>query len=56
VAGPLSIQVLRGTLRLTTDEGDTDLAADSLASLAAGVVHAARGLSNCSLLLRISLP
>ena len=56
VAGPLSIQVLRGTLRLTTDEGDMDLAAGSLASLAAGVVHAARGLSNCALLLTISLP
>ena len=56
VAGSLSIQVLRGTLRLTTDEGDTDLAAGSLASLAAGVVHAARALSNCALLLTISLP
>ena len=56
VAGPLSIQVLRGTLRLTTAEGDTDLPAGSLASLRTGVVHAARGLSNCALLLTISLP
>ena len=56
VAGSLSIQVLRGTLRLTTDEGDMDLAAGSLATLAAGVVHAARGLNNCALLLTISLP
>jgi quercetin dioxygenase-like cupin family protein len=56
VAGALSIQVLRGTVRLTTDEGDTDLAAGSLATLAAGVVHAARGLNNCALLLTISLP
>lgn len=56
VAGALSIQVLCGTVRLTTDAGDMDLAAGSLATLAAGVVHAARGLNNCALLLTISLP
>ncbi len=56
VSGPLSIQVLRGTLRLTTGEGDLDLVAGSLTSLAPGVVHAARALSACDLLLTISLP
>ena len=56
VAGALSIQVLRGTVRLTTAEGDMDLSAGGLATLAAGVVHAARGLNNCALLLTISLP
>ena len=56
VAGPSSIQVLRGKLRITTDTSDVVMAADSLVTLAEGALHAATALQDCSLLLTIIKP
>ena len=56
VDGPSSIHVLRGKLRIATDHGDVFVAAEGLATLAAGVIHEATALSDCALLLTIVKP
>src|SRR5579884_234380 len=42
VAGPVSIQVVRGGLRLVLDDGEADIAAGEVAVLDARVAHGAR--------------
>jgi quercetin dioxygenase-like cupin family protein len=56
VEGPSSIQLLRGKLRIATDEGDVDIAVKSLVTLAAGVIHTATALQDCAMLLTIIKP
>ena len=56
VAGPISIQTVRGTLRVTTDDGAIDLAPGDLASLGPGIRHTAQALEDCAFLLTISMP
>ena len=54
-AGPISIQTLRGMLRVTTDDGAVDLSVGDLATLGPGVRHTAQALDDCTFLLTISM-
>ncbi len=56
VAGPVTIQCLRGHLRLTTDSGDVDVPAGGLVALDAGVAHAATAIDDCGLLITLVVP
>jgi quercetin dioxygenase-like cupin family protein len=56
IAGPVSIQALGGTLRLSTREGTVDLATGELLALDAGVAHAAEALDDCVLLITVAMP
>ena len=55
VAGPVSIQTLRGCLRLTTDRGDMDLPARTLIALGPGVAHTAKAHTDCAILLTLAM-
>ena len=52
--GPITIQVLRGSIRLTIDDVAQDLDAGQLISLAGGVEHAVDGLVDGAFLLTIA--
>ena len=56
VAGPISIQTIRGCLRLTTDRGDMDVPEGYLIALGPGVVHAAKAHDDCAILLTFAMP
>jgi quercetin dioxygenase-like cupin family protein len=56
VAGPVSIQTIRGCLRLTTEKGDVDLPAGTLISLGPGIAHAAKAQSDCAILITFAMP
>jgi quercetin dioxygenase-like cupin family protein len=56
VAGPVSIQTLRGCLRLTTKSGDVDVPAGTVIVLDSGVVHTARAHDDCSILITFAMP
>jgi len=56
VEGPISIQTIRGCLRLTTEKGDMDVPAGSLVALGPGVIHAAKAHEDCAILLTFSMP
>ena len=56
VAGPVSIQTIRGCLRLTTDKGDLDVPAGSLIALGSGVAHTAKAHDDCSILITFAMP
>jgi quercetin dioxygenase-like cupin family protein len=56
VEGPSSIQLLRGKLRITTENGDVDIAAMSLITLAVEVIRTAMALQDCAMLLTIIKP
>lgn len=52
--GPITIQVLRGTLRLTMDDVAQDLGAGQLISFASGVEYAIGGVEDGAFLLTIA--
>lgn len=54
VAGAVSIQVLRGRVRVVTPGGDHELAAGALVALAAGVRHDVLALRDATLLITIA--
>ena len=56
VDGPISIQTIRGCLRLTTDRGDMDVSEGNLIALGPGVVHAAKAHEDCAILLTFAVP
>jgi quercetin dioxygenase-like cupin family protein len=56
VAGPVSIQTLRGCLRLTTKSGNVDVPAGTVIALDSGVPHTARAHDDCSILITIAMP
>ena len=56
VAGPVSIQTLRGCLRLTTHKGDVDIPAGGLITLGPGVTHTARAHDDCAILITVTMP
>lgn len=56
VAGPVSIQSIRGCLRLTTERGDMDVSAGTLVALGPGVVHGAKAQSDCAILITLAMP
>jgi quercetin dioxygenase-like cupin family protein len=55
VAGPVSIQTLRGCLRLATDRGDMDLPAGTLIALESGVAHTAKAQTDGARLITLEL-
>lgn len=56
VAGPVSIQTIRGCLRLTTDKGDVDVPAGGLIAIGPGVAHTAKAHDDCSILITFAMP
>jgi quercetin dioxygenase-like cupin family protein len=52
--GPTTIQVLRGSIRLTIDDVAQDLNEGNLISLAGGVQHAVNGIADGAFLLTIA--
>lgn len=56
VAGPVSIQTIRGCLRLTTDKGGVDVTAGTLIALGPRVAHTAKAHDDCSILLTFAMP
>jgi quercetin dioxygenase-like cupin family protein len=55
VAGPVSIQSIRGCLKLTTENGDMDLTAGSLIALGPGVAHTAKAHTDCGILITFAM-
>ncbi len=55
VAGPGSIQTIRGCLRLTTDKGDVDVPAGTLITLGPGVSHTAKAHDDCAMLITFAM-
>ena len=55
VAGPVSIQTIRGCLRLTTDRGDMDLPARTLIALGPGVAHTAKAQTDCAIIITFAM-
>lgn len=55
VAGPVSIQILRGCLELTTENGAVDLPTDSLVTLQAGLAHTARARDDSAILITFAM-
>jgi len=56
VAGPASIHVLSGRLRVDTPGGTITLEAHELAALDAGVAHSAQALDDAALLITVAMP
>jgi quercetin dioxygenase-like cupin family protein len=55
VAGPVSIQTIRGCLRLTTDKGDVDIPAGSLITLGPEVSHTAKAYDERAMLITFAM-
>lgn len=55
VAGPISIQTIRGCLRVTTDRGETDVLAGGLMVLGPGVAHTAKAHDDCAILITFAM-
>lgn len=55
VAGPVSIQSIRGCLRVTTAAGNLDVPAGNLVALDAGVAHTAKALEDCAVLITVAV-
>ena len=56
VSGPISIQAIRGCLRLTTDRGDLDVSAGTLIALGPGLAHTAKAHEDCAILITFAMP
>jgi quercetin dioxygenase-like cupin family protein len=55
VDGPVSIQVLRGYLELTTDKGAIPLPSGILVTLEAGLTHAATAVEDSAILITFAM-
>ena len=53
IAGPASIQTLRGCLRIATDKTQVDLTTGGLVALGAGVAYTARAIGDTAILLTV---
>lgn len=53
VAGPVTVQILRGRVRITTPRGREDLRVGSIMTMSAGVQHSHTALSDSVLLLTL---
>lgn len=54
--GPITIHVLRGSIRLTLDDGEQTLAAGQIISLAGGIRHAVAADEEAAFLLTVVQP
>jgi quercetin dioxygenase-like cupin family protein len=55
VAGPVSIQIVRGCLRLETEDGGIDVSAGGLITLDAGITHTAKAHDDCGMLITFAI-
>ena len=55
VAGATTVQVHRGRVCLSVDDGATDLGAGDLVALGAGVAHSVEALADCAILITNTL-
>jgi quercetin dioxygenase-like cupin family protein len=55
VASPVSVQVLRGRVRIATDHGETDASTGALVTFGAGVRHGVHARSAAALLITMAL-
>jgi quercetin dioxygenase-like cupin family protein len=55
VAGPVSIQIIRGCLEVTTDKGAVAVPAGSLVTFEAGVAHAVRAHEDAGILITFAM-
>lgn len=55
VGGAVSVQILRGRLQMVTSDGKMDLAPGALVAVDAGVQHSAVAMSDCVMLITISM-
>ena len=55
IAGALSMQMLRGRLRLTTSDGELLIGSGELVALGAGVHHDAEAMSDCVVLVTMAM-
>ena len=55
VSGPISIQSIRGCLRLTTDRGNLDVSAGTLIAIGPGVAHTAKAHDDCAILITFAM-
>lgn len=55
VAGPVTIQSIRGCLRISTEAGGLDAPAGSLIVLDAGVAHTAKAMDDCGVLMTVTM-
>jgi quercetin dioxygenase-like cupin family protein len=56
VAGPISIQTIRGCLRVATEKGNVDLPAGGLISLGSAVAHKTKAHDDCAILITFAMP
>ncbi len=56
VAGPVSIQAIRGCLRVATESRDVDVPAGTLIALESGVAHTATAHTDCAILITFAMP
>lgn len=55
VAGPITLQSLRGCLSVKTDTRELEVPAGTLVSMGQGVIHDARAQDDCAVLLTVVL-
>jgi quercetin dioxygenase-like cupin family protein len=55
VGGAVSVQILRGRLQMVTSDGKMDLVPGALVAVDAGVQHSAVAMSDCVMLITISM-
>jgi quercetin dioxygenase-like cupin family protein len=55
VAGPVSIQTIRGCLKLATDRGDVNVPAGTLIALGPEVAHTAKAHNDCAILISFAM-
>lgn len=55
VAGPGSIQSIRGCLRVGSEAGELDVPAGNVVALDAGVAHTAVALEDCAVLITVAV-
>ena len=56
VAGAVSVQTIRGCLKVGTDRGEREVPAGALVAFAPGVAHTARAAGDCSILITVAMP
>ncbi len=55
VAAAVSIQTLRGCLKIATDRGEVEVPAGALVAFGPGVPHEARAAGDCAILITVSM-
>jgi len=56
VAAAVSVQTVRGCVKVGTDRGEVELPAGALVAFGPGVTHTARAVGDSSILITVSMP